>query len=294
MTIVLLSPLFPTVQSDYVTQVQRLLHDANAQFWSVSELEDYINEARIRTVKDTGAYRQVQTVFFSTGVEVYPFGGVTGFNITNAGTGYATAPTVTVSAPGVTGGVRATAVATVSGGKITTISVTNPGTLYQSQPTVSFSGGGGSGAAATAYFINSATIDALNVSVFWGNTRRVLARWTWSVFNAKARAWIQYTGLPSVFSVYNYVSLYIAKIPDQAYQAEIDSVLEPPPLFDDTTLEVIPLNFQDPVQYWAAHLAKIKQQRWDEADKFASMYVSECQKCLSSAMTRALPYPYAT
>ena len=123
MTIVLLSALSPTVQSDYVRQVQRLLHDSNAQFWSVSELQDYINEARIRTVRDTGCYRVLQTVFLSTGVEVYPFGGVTGFNVTNQGSGYATPPAVTVAVPGVTGGVTATAQASISAGKVTSIQV---------------------------------------------------------------------------------------------------------------------------------------------------------------------------
>lgn len=294
MTIVLLGTTAGTVQSNYVTQVQRLLHDANAQFWSLAEIKDYINEARIRTVKDTGAYRVLQTIFLSTGLEVYPFGGVTGFNITNAGSGYATAPSVAVSAPATGAGVNATAVATVSGGKVITVSITNPGTLYSSQPAVTFSGGGGTGAAAQAYFLQSNSIDAINVSVFWGNTRRVLSRWVWSVFNAKARAWVQYLGLPSVFSVYNYAQLYIAKIPDQAYQAEVDTVIEPPPLLDDTTIEVIPLNFQDPVQYYAAHLAKMKQQRWDEAERFLNKYNSECAKSLSSAMTRSIKYPYAT
>lgn len=51
--------------SDYLTQVRRLLHDANGQFWSDSELNDYVNEGRKRTVKLTGCYRQLQS--FTTG-----------------------------------------------------------------------------------------------------------------------------------------------------------------------------------------------------------------------------------
>jgi hypothetical protein len=45
-----------TLQS-YVTECQRLLHDANAVFYSVQELTDYINAARERTVRDTGCTR---------------------------------------------------------------------------------------------------------------------------------------------------------------------------------------------------------------------------------------------
>ena len=43
----------------YITEVQRLLHDANANFYTPSQLTDYINSARERTVRDTGALREV-------------------------------------------------------------------------------------------------------------------------------------------------------------------------------------------------------------------------------------------
>jgi hypothetical protein len=69
--------------------------------------------------------------------------------VTAGGTGYTSAPTVTVSAPP-TGGTTATATATISGGAVIAIAITNPGSGYTSAPTVSFIGGGGSGATATA------------------------------------------------------------------------------------------------------------------------------------------------
>jgi hypothetical protein len=278
--------------NQYVIQVQRLLHDAAGQFTSVAEIGDYVNAARIRVVRDTGCYRLLQTLFLSTGVEVYPFGGVSGFQITAPGTGYVTAPAVTIASPGVTGGVTATAVATVTGGAVTDIVVTNPGTLYQTAPAVTF-GGPGVGAAATAYFINSSTIDCVNLTLYWGNTRRVLAYREWSTFNALARGWVGYLGMPSLFSIYGYTQTYIAKIPDQAYKADFDSVQQPPPLVDNSTLEVIPIVMQDPVQYFAAHLAKIKAQKWQEADMFYQRYNNEVIKAINSAFTRRLKYPYA-
>src|SRR5471032_3027218 len=133
--------------NNYLVQTQRLLHDVSARFSSVSEITDYINSARTRLCRDTGCSRLLQTIFLSAGVEVYPFGGVTGFNITSPGTGYATPPVVTIAGPGVTGGVTATAAATVKNGAVTGISITNPGTLYSSAPSVVF---GGPGAAAAA------------------------------------------------------------------------------------------------------------------------------------------------
>jgi len=45
----------------YTTQVQRLLHDLNFQFWPQQELTDYINEARNRVAQDTKCLRQLVT-----------------------------------------------------------------------------------------------------------------------------------------------------------------------------------------------------------------------------------------
>lgn len=72
--------------------------------------------------------------------------------ITNGGSGYSSAPAVTITPPG-GGGVTAAATAVVAGGVVTQINITNRGTLYSTSnpPTITFSGGGGgTGAAATA------------------------------------------------------------------------------------------------------------------------------------------------
>jgi uncharacterized protein len=68
-------------------------------------------------------------------------------NITAGGSGYTSAPTVTLSGGGGTG---ATATAAVAAGVVTAVTLTAGGSGYTSAPTVSFSGGGGTGAAATA------------------------------------------------------------------------------------------------------------------------------------------------
>jgi hypothetical protein len=80
---------------------------------------------------------------------------VTSISLSSAGSGYTSAPTVTISGGG---GGGATAIATVSGGFVTGITITNPGSGYTSTPTVSFSAGGsGSGAIATASTSNVVT-----------------------------------------------------------------------------------------------------------------------------------------
>jgi len=75
-------------------------------------------------------------------------GGVASVTITNGGSGYTTAPTVTFTGGAGSG---ATAVAVLTGGIVSAINITNPGTGYTSAPTFTFGGGGGgSGLALTA------------------------------------------------------------------------------------------------------------------------------------------------
>ena len=71
---------------------------------------------------------------------------VASVTVTNGGSDYTSAPTVTISG-------NATATATISGGKVTTITVTAAGYNYLSPPTITFTGGGGSGAEATANMV---------------------------------------------------------------------------------------------------------------------------------------------
>ena len=59
--------------SGYITECRLLLHDANANFYSDSELTDYINSARVRLVRDTGCLRNYQTSATVTNQEVYNF-----------------------------------------------------------------------------------------------------------------------------------------------------------------------------------------------------------------------------
>ena len=77
------------------------------------------------------------------------FKGVDSFIITNAGTGYTSAPTVTITPKQADIGSGAEATATVSGGAVTAITLTDAGSGYEEGALVTFSGGGGSNAAAT-------------------------------------------------------------------------------------------------------------------------------------------------
>lgn len=99
---------------------------------------------------------------------------VSSFVITNAGSGYSSQPTVTISAPPATvNAIQATAgaVSFGPGGVITSIALGNPGRGYLTPPTVIITGGGGTGATAVASMIESDLTNA--VSVFRRFTVRV-------------------------------------------------------------------------------------------------------------------------
>jgi hypothetical protein len=79
--------------------------------------------------------------------------------ITNKGSGYTTAPTVTISAPNQSGGVQANATASLTSGANTVafVSLSNAGSGYNASPTITFTGGGGSGATAVSAYTTFAT-----------------------------------------------------------------------------------------------------------------------------------------
>ncbi|MFM8657796.1 MAG: hypothetical protein ACKOD5_11820, partial [Chthoniobacterales bacterium] len=74
--------------------------------------------------------------------------GISNITVTNGGSGYTSAPTVTVSNVANDPGSGAKAVATVSNGSVVSVRVTATGSNFQTFPSIAFSGGGGSNAAA--------------------------------------------------------------------------------------------------------------------------------------------------
>ncbi|MFA6083864.1 RagB/SusD family nutrient uptake outer membrane protein [Mucilaginibacter sp.] len=103
------------------------------------------NELNGPTAAAYGAINKVRERAQGTGFRI------SGFTVTNGGSGYTSAPAVTISSP--TSGNGATASATVSGGKITALALSPTnlgGAFYTTAPTITFTGGTGSGALATA------------------------------------------------------------------------------------------------------------------------------------------------
>ena len=84
-------------------------------------------------------------------------GSVGVIGLSNAGSGYTSAPAVTIGAPNDPNGVQANATATIANGVITSITLSEAGSGYTSSPTVTITGGGGSSGAAVAGVLSFAT-----------------------------------------------------------------------------------------------------------------------------------------
>jgi len=95
-----------------------------------------------------------------------PVTGVTSIAVTNGGSGYAAAPTVTISGGGGSG---AKAVAVISGGVVTSVFVSNPGSGYTSTPSVTFSSGAAAATASTSSVEVCTTSNVLAANTATGN-----------------------------------------------------------------------------------------------------------------------------
>jgi hypothetical protein len=207
-----------TTLANYITYTRRLLHDANANFWTDSELTDYINAGRNRVTADTGCSRSLQSYSLISGQESYVFSSVLP--------------------------------------------------------------------------LGSTTIDVLNITLLWGNMRVPMNYMPFTEFNSRMRVWQSYTGRPVVFTVYGQSTVYVGPIPDQVYVTEWDTVVSPTTLVNSGDVETILFPYTEPVTYYAAYMAKYKEQSYQEAQMFHDEYKQKVLTAIRSGMTRRLPTAY--
>lgn len=261
---------------DYINQVEILVHDQSNLDYTAAELIGFINNARTRVALDFGCVRQyfkgLTTVINQ---ETYPITGGVGGALVTAGGTYAAPPTVTFDAPPA-GGVQATANPVMTGTApnltVSSIAMTQWGQGYSSVPNVTFTP---AGAAATAVALLN-VIDFHSISYIFGPPQRVMLQWKPFVyFNAIFRSIALSAGPPAVWSNYteqNTFYFYPA-LPDQNYPLEIDAFVLPNSLVnltDNDTQINPPMN--DCVQFYAAHLALLKAQNFEQAGYYEKKY----------------------
>jgi len=136
-------------------------------------------------------------------------------------------------------------------------------------------------------------LDVLNINLYWGNSRIPLRYLAWTDFNSQLRYWQNYTGRPVGFSLYGMNTIYFGPVPDQTYQIELDCIVLPVALTSDSQTEPILAPFAGPVKFYAAYLAKYKEQSYGEAEIYKSEYMKQMQSAIASTMTRRLPTPFS-
>jgi hypothetical protein len=288
--------------NSYITEVQRLLHDANANFYSTAQLTDYINSARERVVRDTGALRTIQVTQTPCQVpDTATIGGATPAN-----------PTPWVANTAVNNGdfifsnifiYQVTATGT-TGSTAPPYPASNNNNYSNYPPSGQFL----NGTAGLTYVGNCEnifyaalpeglnTLDIININLYWGNTRVPMDYLSWSDFNSRLRFWQNYIGRPLAFSIYGQGNIYIGPVPDQVYQLEIDTVILPTALTQSDPTAVDPI--QDPyttaVKFYAAYLAKFYEQSFGESEIFKQEYLKQATSILNSTFTRRIPSPFSS
>lgn len=272
----------------YITEVRRLLHDANGNFYSDSELTDYINGARERVARDTGCLRTLQvsqTPIAPVGYTGTPVGWTAATPVNVGDLIFSNIFTYYVSTAGITGDdpppypLQTGAIPPSTPFANGTAQFTYAGNVeiipYVSLPQ------------------SLLTLDVLNINIYWGNSRYPLSYLPWTQFNAQLRYWQNYIGRPAAFSIFGQNQIYISPVPDQAYLMELDTTILPTPLVNGAQVDEIVDPYTTPVAYYAAYTAKFKEQSYGESEIFFQQYVSKARSVLNTTFTRRLPDPYS-
>ena len=151
------------------------LTNSNTDFGTYGLVADGVSDLQFTGTVNTEASEGTDTVTMTLSDTIRPYEGqvvyfetlyysVETITITNGGSGYTSAPTVTVASPNGPNGITATAFATLNGGTVSEITIISSGNQYTSAPSVTISAPD-SGVTATAtanispiyYSINSST-----------------------------------------------------------------------------------------------------------------------------------------
>jgi len=284
--------------NNYITEVQRLLHDSNANFYSTAQLTDYINSARERVVRDTGALRTIQVTQVPCQVPAT--------NTINSAT--PAQPTAWVANATVTANTFVFSnifiYQYITGGTSSSTAPAYPTGNTNYPPSTAFADG-----TATLQYVgncenifyaampqSSQTLDVININLYWGNTRVPLDYLSWTDFNARLRFWQNYIGRPLAYTTYGQGNIYVGPVPDQTYQIEIDTVILPTALTQTNAnaTDSIVDPYSTAVKFYAAYLAKFYEQSYGESEIFKQEYLKQATSILNTTFTRRIPSVYSS
>ena len=201
-------------------------------------------------------------------------GSVTTMNLTNGGSNYTLAPTVSFPGAGLT--TQPVGIAIMSTGI--------PCIVNQEVYPFSYANS----------FINTSTgvsniIAVRGISMIWNTYRFTVSRVSFSKYQALIRTYTNtFTDVPRVGAQYGQGesgSMYLYPLPNSNYIMEWDCICDVLPLVDDSTVEAIPDPWTTAVQYYAAYKALQSAQVYDRSDKM----FAEFEKFMKRARSFSQP-----
>lgn len=299
--------------ADYRNGVRDILHDPNANFYSVASVDRWINRGRKKVAEKGRCVRRLSP----------SSGSVSSIMVTGSGSGYVSAACA-ISAPdsSALGNVQATATVNLAAGAVTGFTMTNVGAGYVAPPTVTVTGTGtgGAGSAVLSAHVNTvpnqevytlaaiaSTMDTLtpglgeligvqSVSVAWGALKPTLAKRSFSELQAYFRVGsMAYTSNPRVWAPYGQGvtgSYYLWPIPYQYAGMEVDCYFSVLDLSDSQAVDLIPTPWNEPAFYYAAYLAYLNAQRTDDARTMLGEHERLMTEARGVVTTDDTPDPY--
>lgn len=302
--------------NEYLQQTQRFLREARQELINPQDLVEYINRARREVAMRAQCIRRLTPIS----------GQITGWSVTDAGTGYSQTPTLTITAPDFPSGQgpypngdQATATAQVQNGTISAIDSDYGGYGYF-QPEMTITDATGSDAAATPVlsYINQLNqgqevypwsdvnlsmwpgVESIfriqSVSLLFSAFRYSLACYDFSTYQALIRQWSQqWQYVPAACAQYGQGvdgQFFMYPVPSQAYQLEWDCFCIPSDLVDDRSYEAIPAPWTDAVPYFAAHLGYLEIQQFNFAKGYLDLFDKMIQRYSDYARVGRRTNPY--
>ena len=301
---------------DYLKQLQRFIRDSKMELIDPGDLTSYVNQARREVAMRAECIRRLPRVCGS--VVSIPIPVVTGW------TGPVTVAITPPDSPSGTlpnpNGAQATAVATLVGGVITDAEVTYGGDGYF-QPQATFSDAAGHSEIVSC---STSVLNVLNqgqevypfsgvdlsvfpgvksvyavrsVSIIYSNYRYSLPMYSFSVYQAMIRQYSagQYQYVPTFGSQFGRGtdgSFYLYPLPSQSYQLEWDCTCLPQDLTANESVEAIPDPWTDAVPYFAAHLAMLELQSWNNARGYLTLFDERMTRFGQYALRGRVSNPY--
>ena len=136
------------------------------------------------------------------------------------------------------------------------------------------------------------TFDILNIKIQWGSMLYQLDYAPFGDLSTKYRSWSTWKQRPVIFSVYGQNTIYVSPVPDQAYSVELDTVVAPAPLVLPTDQDFISFPFVPAISFYAAYLAKFKEQSYDEAERFKREAILKAIEASGFSFTRRIASMY--